>query len=452
MSRTVFYTKRFSSWLGESRAYYDIDVAGVAEPSPTPVVTLTPTPTPSITPTQFFTLTPTPTPSSTPPICYVTPIGFGDFPITEALYDPTDDGVFFYTYLNNASVTYNGTRFYNLGKFDSDLNLVTSQTFLTNPGISGAFPASNNVSYITLNEDYSKIYLAGEFTTFSGRTDNRGIIRLNKSDLSIDTSYSGYVVDNVFSVVVDAQGNQYIGGNLDSVKYSGGTLTRTNIAKLFPDGLGDPEFSNSTGFDNTVTEIAFDSNGKLIVAGSFTNYTGHTSYSFIKLNVDGSIDTSFTSPFASVVQVGDIIVLSDDSIVFTTTVDYAGSFVYKLNPDGSIDTQFMTNIGTGWVTPTPNGVMVTDTDEIIMTNTEWTSDWNGSYAGGVVKLNPDGTRITWNNGNTNFTMNTYGQFGLCHPIRTNSDIIYFVGSVVSYDGTSYPKLVVTDDDGDSLMC
>lgn len=58
MSRTVFYTKRFSSWLGESRAYYDIDVAGVPEPSPTPVASSTPTPT--------STMTPTPTPSFTP--------------------------------------------------------------------------------------------------------------------------------------------------------------------------------------------------------------------------------------------------------------------------------------------------------------------------------------------------------------------------------------------------
>jgi hypothetical protein len=58
MSRTVFYTKRFSSWLGESRAYYDIDVQGVPEPSPTPVASSTPTPT--------STMTPTPTPSFTP--------------------------------------------------------------------------------------------------------------------------------------------------------------------------------------------------------------------------------------------------------------------------------------------------------------------------------------------------------------------------------------------------
>ena len=57
MSRTVFYTKRFSNWLGESRAYYDIDVQGVPEPTPTPSPQLTssPTPTPTITPTPSFT-------------------------------------------------------------------------------------------------------------------------------------------------------------------------------------------------------------------------------------------------------------------------------------------------------------------------------------------------------------------------------------------------------------
>ena len=487
MSRTVFYTKRFSSWLGESRAYYDIDVQGVPEPSPTPSPSITPTPsqtvtptitntktptptptatvtktpdtsltpTPSITPTNTLTpsITPTITPSSTPPVsCYDVGSGF-NYNADEAIYDDSDGGVFVVTNNSTNDTQYNGTSFKRLMKLNLDLSFNSSQSW------TGSQSINNIVLDIRMTPSNDAIYLGGSFTTVNGVTRNR-LVRINKSTMSADTSYSANMNNYVSRIYVQNDGKQIVLGEFTSA--SG--VFRDRIARLNVDGTCDTSWvPGQFNGGAKLEDVAFQSSGKMLVCGDFIKYDEPASppakniIGIARLNSDFTLDTSFVPPFSSATNVQRMVVLSDDSIVFTTNRTNLGTqFIYKLNPDGSLNSTFLNNIGSGWDATggfgdQPDGITTLDGDQIIMTNNDTDiHTFNGTYAGGVVKLQPNGTRITWNNGNENF--DGFGLGTIIKPIRTSQDRLFFIGGFTSYSGTSYNQIVATDDNGDSLMC
>ena len=52
-------------------------------------------------------------------------------------------------------------------------------------------------------------------------------------------------------------------------------------------------FDIGTGFDNTVRVIDIQPDGKILVGGDFTKYNGTSRNRIVRLNSNGSIDTSF---------------------------------------------------------------------------------------------------------------------------------------------------------------
>ena len=70
-------------------------------------------------------------------------------------------------------------------------------------------------------------------------------------------------------------------------------VTENRIIKLNGNGTKNTSFDNSTGFNNIAETIAIDSAGKIYVGGDFTTYKGVTENRIIKLNADGTKDTSF---------------------------------------------------------------------------------------------------------------------------------------------------------------
>ena len=124
------------------------------------------------------------------------------------------------------------------------------------------------------------LYVGGNtFTTYQGVTATR-IIKLN-SDGTIDSSFnSGAGFNAAVSVIrIDSSGSLYVGGLFTA--YSGSTENR--IIKLNPDGTKDTSFDNTTGFNNQVIDIQFDSTGSLWVGGAFTTYKGASTPRLAKL-------------------------------------------------------------------------------------------------------------------------------------------------------------------------
>ena len=116
------------------------------------------------------------------------------------------------------------------------------------------------------------------------------------TDGSVDGSFSigsGFN-SGVRGVAVQSDGKVLAGGQFTS--YNG---TSTNyIVRLNTDGSIDTSFSVGSGFDNTVWSIAVQSDGKVLVGGAFTSYNGNTAFYLAKLNIDGSVVTDLAEQFA----------------------------------------------------------------------------------------------------------------------------------------------------------
>ena len=155
-----------------------------------------------------------------------------------------------------------------------------------NPGVDGQV---NGLAILTNNE----AVIVGQFQTYNGF--NQPCIALADTNGLLDTSFnpgSGVnPANNFINAVAVTPGNQIvIGGQFTS--YNGGVAG--NIARLNVDGSLDTTFNPGSGADGTVWSLAVQSDGKVLIGGDFTHINSTPRNHLARLNTDGSLDTSFT--------------------------------------------------------------------------------------------------------------------------------------------------------------
>lgn len=260
--------------------------------------------------------------------------------------------------------TYNNIATPRIARLNTDLTL--DQTFVT----AGPNPSNNPPMDMVIQSD-DKIILTGWFTGFSGGSNGFGIARL-LSNGALDTSYNiggsgtsantGYTNNMPYSLALQTDGKVILGG--DFYYYNG--VQRLGIVRINTNGSIDTSFNLTalnTYYRSVVTGITIQPDGKLILLGFFSPSTaGATQKNIIRLNADGSIDITFTagdtvgsqsyngtlgvslySPIAkAVVQPdGKIIIAGAFNKYNTTNV----KSLVRLNINGSIDSSFNTATG-----------------------------------------------------------------------------------------------------------
>ncbi len=127
-------------------------------------------------------------------------------------------------------------------------------------------------------------------------------------------------------------------------------ITNGKVIKM--DGnLVDNSFNTGTGFSSgtggvSLWDLVELPDGKILVGGNFTTYNGIARRALLRLNADGSLDTSFTAPLSGVSNAGvkEIHVQADGKILIVgdsslTNSGYAN--IFRLNANGSVDTSFV---------------------------------------------------------------------------------------------------------------
>jgi len=151
----------------------------------------------------------------------------------------------------------------------------------------------------------------------------------------------------------------------------------TVLAQSTPDGTWDTSFDIGLGADETVKVIKELPDGKLIIAGLFTQYDGQNVNQIARLNHDGSLDTTFSAPFISD-QLTDVLIDGDKILVTGYQVGPA-----RLNADGSLDTSFSTDLEY-------SKKIAKQGDKYIITGASAVAG-TGVYYGGLLRLNNDGS-------------------------------------------------------------
>ncbi len=222
--------------------------------------------------------------------------------------------------------------------------------------------ANFNVNALALLPD-SKLVVGGVFTSLSpnggGAIPRNYIARLN-ADGSMDTAFDPKANNSVFALAVQSDGKLVVGGFFTSLSPNGGAaITRNYIARLNADGSVDTAFNPNP--NNSVTALAMQTDGKLVLGGSFTSLSPNggdavTRNRIARLNADGSVDTTFDPNAAGTVFA--LAVQSDGKVVaggvFTAMGSLSRNFIARLStPQAalqsvSIDTYSAGGSSTTW--------------------------------------------------------------------------------------------------------
>jgi uncharacterized delta-60 repeat protein len=255
------------------------------------------------------------------------------------------------------------------------------------PTLQGPFGFTGNAW--TLVTASSGLYIGGGFTSYSSSTA-RNLIRVNTFG-QIDTTWKQRIGANstVRSIATQSNGKIIVAGGFTSYSSSFANY----LAKIDRFGDVDTTFNTGIGFNSAVYCAATQSDGKLVVGGSFTSYSGSSINRIARLNTDGTLDTTFKPGAGPNGIPSAVVVFPNGKIVIGGGITtYSGSSrnnIIGINSNGTLDTTF--NIGTGANAAILNG-LVDSTGKIIVVG-EFTT-YSGSARNGIMRLNSDGTLDT----------------------------------------------------------
>ncbi|WP_128396964.1 T9SS type A sorting domain-containing protein [Botryobacter ruber] len=201
------------------------------------------------------------------------------------------------------------------------------------------------VSSMALQPD-GKIVVGGGFTSYNGKVRSY-LARLN-ADGTLDDAFNAGTGFNspVSTIVVQPDGKLVVGGSSNS--FDGIGLSK--IARLNADGTSDASFSSGTGFNGNVLAIMLQPDGKIVVGGSFSEYDGVMRNRIARLNSNGSLDASFKHLYGFDGDVISFALQPDGKIVAGGAYGYYNGIrrrsIVRLNTDGTLDSSF--NPGTGF--------------------------------------------------------------------------------------------------------
>lgn len=227
--------------------------------------------------------------------------------------------------------TYNGTPANRIARLDSDG--VLDESFLAGTGANGEIS-------MAIRQTDGKLIIVGAFTDYDGTAMNR-IARLT-SNGSLDATFNVGSGANgtVSSVALQSDGKVLIGGSFTS--YNGVPINR--IARLNTDGSLDDTFNVGTGSSGVINDIKIQSDGKILIGGTFTSYSGTSINRIARLSADGTLDGTFNVGTGANDAVKTILLRADGKIVFggrfSTYNGVTSNQLARVNSDGSLDTTF----------------------------------------------------------------------------------------------------------------
>jgi uncharacterized delta-60 repeat protein len=298
----------------------------------------------------------------------------------------------------------------------------------------------NSVYAIAIQSD-GKILVGGDFTLYNGSTQNK-LIRLNSdgskdTSFNIGTGFSGFSL-TVKTIIIQSDGKILVGGNFTSYQ----DLTQNYLVRLNSDGSKDTSFDIGTGFNGLVYSIDIQSDGKILAGGSFTTFTGSTQNRLIRLNSNGTKDTSFDigTGFtgSSLPHVYSVAIQPDNKIIvggnFTSYQDLTQTRLIRLNSNGTKDTSF--DIGNGFGSTIFFSINILSSGKILLGG-GLTGRRTGSPLYFFIRLNSDGSQDTSLNVGVGFNDNV-------ETISINSEGKIFAGGYFdTFSGSSQSRLIKT---------
>jgi hypothetical protein len=158
----------------------------------------------------------------------------------------------------------------------------------------------------------NSLYVVGSFNNYAeyfyerstrdnkvvGYTKINGLLKMNM-DGKMDSTYNfdksanlPYTAGNgpISDAIMQSDGKILLVGSFTN--YQG--LASNRIVRIGTNGLVDQAYPSGTGADDAINSVTYSAtSGKYLVAGIFNNYNGFATKGLVMLNTDGTIDKSF---------------------------------------------------------------------------------------------------------------------------------------------------------------
>ena len=374
------------------------------------------------------------------------------FNYTDKTYSPKifvkSDGKFLASIVNFNDIDGNTTiKSYNA---DGTLNVNYNIPKFKNINSNGSIDMIRINGVIYQND--GKIIIVGDFTNVNN-IDCNNIVRLN-SDGTIDNTFTVGIIfpkdydDYLTTIALQNDGKYLVSGNF-SIYNSTNKTYRYRIVRLNSDGTLDNTFnvystgglSNTIdGLDYSVIKVVVQPNDKIVVCGANFRSNGYiVSRGFIRLNPDGTRDTSFTANVSNNgININDFCMQEDGKILFP-----ASNTIERLNSDGTTDNTF-TDVNTKY-TNYPCNVYIQN-GKIIL-NGNYKSP-NGLTRYGITRLNIDGSLdLTFNphSGISRYSFSEHNSNVNTKSLMDGKILIF--GSFTSYNDIPFNHMCKLTQDG-----
>jgi uncharacterized delta-60 repeat protein len=313
------------------------------------------------------------------------------------------------------------------GELDSSFN----PTFNFSPGINNS---------LVVQPD-GKVIVVGTFTVVNGAA-YKNIVRLNENG-SVDSSFNpgSGANSSIYAVALQPDGKILIGGLFTS--FNGVAANR--IARLNQNGSLDPSFNPGTAANSTVLKIVVQPDGKILAGGRFTSFNGAARRGIVRLNSDGTIDNSFATTSNTDGTVYDIALQPDGKVIiggllYTNNIIF-GTLVLRLNQNGSLDSSFTPPTDSSGRDQTLFSLALQADGKLLIGGIFF--NINGVNRRGIARLNSNGSLDTTFNVGTGTGENDSVQSILVQP---NGKVI-IGGAISSINGVARNNIARLNADG-----
>ncbi|MFJ8896662.1 putative Ig domain-containing protein [Leifsonia sp. NPDC102414] len=287
-----------------------------------------------------------------------------------------------------------------------------------------------------------------------------GAADLPAADGTLDASFGSHIGSGTFadpnhnfvtSTALDGDGNLLVGGRFGGLN----GIASPKVARLSPQGVVDQSFGanvNSGGMNGQPGQVRPLADGGVIVTGQLQQW-GSTPVDYLaRLNHDGTFDSGFSSaqlrsgrPFNNVTY--SVAQQSDGAIIVGgsfTKAGVASGGLARLSPTGAPDTVYASNIGAG-----PTGMSFPSVDDIAvlpdgsaLVGGRFTA-FSGVPAGAFAKVSAQGQIDS--TFATRLGSGFDGEVTVVRPLSNGK--IAVGGDFTTFNGSPAPHFAILDSDG-----
>lgn len=283
-------------------------------------------------------------------------------------------------------------------------------------------------------QSHGKIIITGEFTNFNGTIKNR-IARLNPNGTTDQLFETGVGAQGPIRATALQKDDKLIIAGLFST-YNGGPVG--NLARLNENAVIDSSFHTEIGANNEITEVFVQHDGKVLIAGFFSKYNNINNKGFIRLNTDGSIDTTFNIGNGPNISPNVIYQKNNNKLLiggsFVSFNAQPVSKIIQLNLDGSLDTTFKAGLINGSIT----GILYDSVRSMIYISGSFTNIDNNT-ANRIARLYSNGKH------DTTFKASINGTIRKMHLQKNNKLVVS--GDFTSANGIAVKRMALFQYDG-----